>query len=65
MIVPFEPNEAHDVGALVGRARTTDVVDAHVAITAHRLRSGIVTSDETDLQPIARLLRPAPPLFKI
>ncbi len=55
----------HDVGALAGRARTTDVVDAHVAVTAHRLRFGIVTSEERDLQPIAELLRPAPPLFKI
>ncbi len=53
------------MGALAGRARTTDVVDAHVAVTAHRLRFGIVTSEERDLQPIAELLRPAPPLFKI
>jgi predicted nucleic acid-binding protein len=57
-IVPFDGDEAHDVGALAGRAGVTDVVDVHAVATAHRLRFGIVTSDEGDLKPIADLLRP-------
>lgn len=64
-VIRFDDDEAHDVGALAGRAGVTDVVDTHVVVTAHRLRLGIVTSDEGDLKPIADLLRPRTPLFKV
>jgi len=64
-VVPFGGDEAHDVGALAGRAGVTDVVDVHAVVTAHRLRFGIVTSDEGDLQPIADLLRPRVPLSRV
>lgn len=40
------------------------VVDVHVVLTAHRLRVGIVTSDESDLKPVVERLRPRVPLFK-
>jgi hypothetical protein len=43
----------------------TDVVDVHAVVTAHRLRFGIVTSDEGDLKPIADLLRPRVPLSSV
>ncbi len=57
-VVPFDGEEAHEVGALAGRAGVTDVVDVHAVVTAHRIGFGVVTSDEADLEPIADLLRP-------
>jgi predicted nucleic acid-binding protein len=44
---------AHAAGYLMGRAGTSDVVDAVVAETAARLRADVVTGDRAD---IARLL---------
>ena len=64
-LVAFEGDEAHDVGSLAGRAAVSDVVDVHVVATAHRLRFGVVTSDEGDLQPVADLLDPPVPLFGV
>ncbi len=64
-VVAFDGDEAHDVGGLAGRAGATDVVDVHAVATAHRLRLGIVTSDEDDLEPIADLLRPRVPVFGV
>lgn len=63
-VVPFDPAQAHEVGALAGKAGVPDVVDVHVALTAHRLRVGIVTSAESDLKPVVERLRPRVPLFK-
>ncbi|MBX3313310.1 MAG: twitching motility protein PilT [Actinobacteria bacterium] len=63
-VVPFDPAHAHEVGALAGKASVPDVVDVHVVLTAHRLRFGIVTSDESDLKPVVERLRPRVPLFK-
>lgn len=51
-VVPFSAEEAHDVGSLAGKSRTTDVVDVHVVAVAVRRALGIVTSDEDDLRPI-------------
>lgn len=64
-VVPFGDDEAHRVGALAGRSRSTDVVDVHVVATAHRRRFGVVTSDDGDLEPIADALRPRVPLFRV
>jgi len=64
-VVPFGGDEGHAVGSLAGRAGVPDVVDVHAVVTAHRLRFGIVTSDEGDLKPIADLLRPRVALFRV
>jgi len=48
-VQPFLADEAHEVGALLRRAGTADVVDAHLAITAARTGLSIRTSDELDL----------------
>ena len=64
-IVSFEASEAHDVGALAGRTGSADVVDVHVVASAHRRRFGVLTSDEDDLEPIAGVLRPRVPLFRV
>lgn len=55
-VEPFRPEDAHDVGALAGKAAVSDVVDVHVVVVAHRRRFGVVTSDEGDLRPIADAL---------
>ena len=64
-VVSFGDDEAHEVGALAVRSDSSDVVDVHVVATAHRHRFGVVTSDEGDLKPIADVLRPRVPLFRV
>lgn len=53
-MVAFVASEAHDIGALLAKAGTADVVDAdvvdaHVALTASHREATIVTSDPDDL----------------
>jgi hypothetical protein len=55
-IVGFIPREAHEVGGLLAKSDTSDVVDAHVVLTAGRDRSTVLTSDEEDLQHLSRCL---------
>jgi len=55
-VVEFVANEAHEVGELLARARASDVVDAHVVITAARSGSKVMTSDEDDLRRLANCL---------
>lgn len=57
-VVAFEDGEAHEVGALLARAGTSDVVDAHVAVVAARRRSTVITSDPDDLRHVAKHLQP-------
>lgn len=52
-IVPFAPEDAHAVGALLGSSGTADVVDAHVALLAGREGALVVTSDPDDLALLA------------
>jgi predicted nucleic acid-binding protein len=63
-IIPFSDAEAHEVGALAGKAGKNDVVDVHVVIVAQRRGYGVVTSDEKDLRPIVAALRRAVPLIR-
>lgn len=49
-IEPFGREQAHEVGALLGRAGGTDVVDAHVVLTAAANSSTVWTSDPGDLR---------------
>jgi predicted nucleic acid-binding protein len=51
-VASFVDEDAHEVGALANKARTSDVVDVHVVVVAHRRGFGIVTSDQDDLGPI-------------
>lgn len=57
-VMAFAPDQAHAVGALLGRSGTTDVVDAHVAVTAEQLRAVVITSDPADLGALAAHTRP-------
>jgi predicted nucleic acid-binding protein len=55
-VVNLTEREAHAAGSLLGRAGTSDVVDAVVAQTAARLRADVVTGDRAD---IIRLMQAA------
>jgi predicted nucleic acid-binding protein len=52
-IVAFAPEEMHEVGELLGRAGSSDVVDAHIVVTASRRGSSVITSDEDDLRRLS------------
>lgn len=46
----FEREQSHDVGSLLQKAGTSDVIDAHLVITAARSASTVLTGDVTDLE---------------
>ena len=51
---PLDDSLARSAGALVGRAATTDIVDACVVEGALRRHDLVISSDPTDLAAIAR-----------
>lgn len=69
-IVSFGPGEPHEVGELLARAGSSDVIDAHVVLTAARRSFTVVTSDRRDLERLSNCLpqpvavRPVRPLKK-
>jgi len=48
-VIPLTDSDARSVGLLLAASSTTDVVDAHVAVSALRLGEGVVTSDPADI----------------
>jgi predicted nucleic acid-binding protein len=52
-VLPFVQSQAHKVGALLGKANTSDVVDAHLAVAALDIDAVILTSDPNDLRHLA------------
>jgi len=54
-------NDGRPVGQLLAQTRTSDVVDAHLAITAVRLGDDILTGDPGDLTALSDALGPASP----
>ena len=48
-VIPIDDAEARRIGLLLATTGTTDIVDAHVAICAHRLDHTVVTSDPKDI----------------
>ena len=55
-VIAFDEGEAHRAGALLGKSRTRDVVDASVVALATRKHADIATDDPAD---IARLVAAA------
>jgi len=53
-VADFGVHDAHHVGALLGKSKTSDVVDASVVQLAIRRNADIVTDDHRDIE---RLLR--------
>jgi hypothetical protein len=58
-IHPFD--DGRPVGRLLAQTQTSDVVDAHVVITAVRLGHDILTGDPHDLTTLTAVLGPAAP----
>ena len=52
-IVAFLPEESHEVGALLAKAGTADVIDAHVVLSAAGRSASVLTSDPDDLLHLA------------
>lgn len=44
-VVGFATDDSHEVGALMGKASTADVVDAHLVVIASRRQATVLTSD--------------------
>jgi hypothetical protein len=49
----FAPEQAYEVGALLGRTGTADVVDAHAILTAAARAATVLTSDPGDLRRLS------------
>lgn len=49
---PLHHDDAKRVGELLRNSATTDVVDAHVAVLAVRLRAPVITSDPGDISKL-------------
>ena len=60
-IVIHPLDDGRSVGQLLAQTKTSDVVDAHVVITALRLGHGILTADPDDLTTLSAVLGPASP----
>jgi predicted nucleic acid-binding protein len=52
-IVALDDEDARRVGLLLAATGTSDVVDGHVALCAHRTRRPVVTSDPDDIRRLA------------
>ncbi|HET9934093.1 MAG TPA: PIN domain-containing protein [Polyangiaceae bacterium] len=56
-VVPFDENLAHRAGALLGKARTADVVDASVVALAVARGADILSGDLRDLRKLIATAR--------
>lgn len=52
-VLPFTEQTAEDVGLLLARSRTSDVVDAAVIVAAIEHNAAVLTSDPKDLAKLA------------
>ena len=64
-VVAFDPETAHEVGSLLARSPTSDVVDAHLAVLASRSARAVVSGDPDDLRRLSEKLRPRFPVVAI
>jgi predicted nucleic acid-binding protein len=53
-VVPMTEQVAHEAGGLLAKARTSDVVDAFVAMVAVARRADVVTSDRQEIEELVR-----------
>ena len=56
-VVAFDEAEAHRAGALLGKARSGDVVDAAVVVVAVRRRTDIASADRDDMAQLLSAAR--------
>ena len=62
---PFGRDEGGAVGALLGAAGTSDVVDAHLVLVAARTGAIVLTSDLDDLSQLSEKLPSPVPLRRV
>jgi hypothetical protein len=62
-IAAFSPQQAGEVGELLGKAGASDVVDAHVVVVAAAAGSPVLTSDPDDLRRLSSQL-PTPVVIR-
>lgn len=51
-VIALDEASARTVGVLLGKTRTSDIVDAHVVVVARRARTPVITSDPDDLRKL-------------
>jgi hypothetical protein len=56
-VVPLDEAGAHRAGALLGKARTSDIADAAVVALAVSAKADIVSSDRADLEHLSSAAR--------
>lgn len=56
-VVPFEEADAHRAGALLGKSRTNDVVDAAVVVLAVQRNADVQTGDTKDIRRLVATAR--------
>jgi predicted nucleic acid-binding protein len=64
-VTPFDESAAHVAGELLGRARSSDVVDASVVVVAVEHRAEIVTSDRDDIALLLTAARTRLPIVDV
>lgn len=64
-VVGFLEKDAHEMGALAGASGSSDIIDVHVVVVAHRRGLGVLTSDPGDLLPIAAALPTPVPILRV
>jgi len=64
-VVPFDEAAAHAAGALLGKTRTKDVVDASVAALAMRQEADVVSDDAEDIRRLLSAARAKVSIFGI
>jgi predicted nucleic acid-binding protein len=62
-IAAFSPQQADEVGELLGKAGASDAVDAHVVVIAVTTGSPVLTSDPDDLRRLSNYL-PTPVVIR-
>ncbi|MGH9072722.1 MAG: type II toxin-antitoxin system VapC family toxin [Acidimicrobiales bacterium] len=65
VVVPFAPDEAHVVGALLGKAGSSDVTDGHVVTVAALAGATVLTADVDDLARLSACLDTPVPIVRI
>lgn len=55
-VVAMDDAEARRVGLLLATTETSDIVDGHVAVCAHRLGATVLTSDPDDIKLLGTTL---------
>lgn len=57
-VVPFTAGDSAEVGSLLARSNSSDVVDAHVVTVAARHGAAVLTSDVKDITRLAAHANP-------